>query len=304
MKQNNRKSRWILFLRLAVVIFLLIGMTRAYFRVTDDFRIANITHDIPYHSEWEIPALTTDEQAKFDAILGQSFSYVGKGAQSYVFASADGRYVIKFFKFKHLKPSWFVSLLPNIPPFANYKEQLEKRKQRKFNSVFNGHRLAYERHKEESGFLFMQLLPTHQHKELTVIDKIGLKRTIDLGSVVYVIQEKGETLRTTMNTLLKKNNVELAQKRIGQVFDLYISEYRKGIFDHDHGVMHNIGFVNDKPFHLDVGKLNKDDNIKNPEYYRKDLQLIVRKITLWLNNNYPDKAPGLISYMQKRLNEA
>ena len=45
------------------------------------------------------------------------------------------------------------------------------------------------------------------------------------------------------------------------IISMYISEYKKGIFDHDHEVCCTIRIYGDQPFHLDVGKLNKDVQI-------------------------------------------
>src|SRR5262249_60872628 len=113
--------------------------------------------DMPHHKEWEIPALQNDEKQKLNAILSQKFSYIGKGAQSYAFSSADNQYVLKFFKFKHLTPHWFVELFPPFPPFSTYRETQAVRKQRKLMGVFEGYHLAYEVHKQPSGLIYAHL---------------------------------------------------------------------------------------------------------------------------------------------------
>lgn len=276
-------------LLICVSLFLaLFGIARVYYHVTDDFRIANMTYEIPHHLEWEIPALTAAEKEQLDHVLDQTFHYLGKGAQSYVFTSDDGKYVLKFFKFKHLKPSFFYTLLPPIYPFKQHVQKEEERKARKLDSVFTGYRLSYELHKQETGLVFIHLNKTNDlHRSVIVKDKIGRSHTIDLDSTVFLLQEKGETMRTVINNLLKKNEVALAKQRVRQVFDLYHSEYRKGIYDRDHGIMHNVGFVGDHPIHLDVGKMTLDANLKKPEVYSADLELIYKKIDLWLRVNYP-----------------
>lgn len=302
MINQTKKSKLKFYLLFILFAFILTATLRIYFRTTDDFRIANITYDIPYRSEWEIPPLTNLEKEQLDNILQQDFIYVGKGAQSYAFASEDERYILKFFKFKHLKPSFLVSILPDIPPFSEYISQVTLRKNRKLNSIFQGYRLAYDLNKEESGLLYIQLVPNGQEKLVSLIDKIGLKRTVDLGSVVYIIQEQGRTLRSTLDELLANQNVALAKNRISQIFSLYLSEYQKGIYDRDHGVLHNTGFVGERPFHLDVGKLSKDDNMKNPDVYHKDFKKVISRISPWLYENYPQYADELILHMESEAN--
>lgn len=299
--ENPFRGRWRWVLRITLVLLALFVGMRLYFRLTDDFRIGNIQYEMPYHPEWEIPALSEKDQLSLDNILKQKFHYVGKGAQSYVFASDDQLYVIKFFKFKHLRPAWFVDILPDISPFSAYKQKVAARKHRKLYGVFSGYKLAYDVDKDNSGLIFIQLNPSKKHQEITLIDKIGLKRTVDLGEVVYIVQQKGVTLRTALGELLDKGDISTAKSRIGQIFDLYISEYSKGIYDHDHGVMQNAGFVGDRPIHLDVGKLNKDDRMRQPEIYRPDLLKVAAKMKVWLEANYPKQAPEIVKDIEFKL---
>lgn len=296
--KTSKLRRWII---LTLFFIILIGSVRLYFRITDDFRIANISHEIPYHPEWETPQLTVEDQKELNTVLQQKFFYLGKGAQSYVFASEDSRYVIKFFKFKHLKPSLLVSLLPNVPPFTPFLQRTAVRKQKKFDSIFTGYRLAFDLNRQESGLFFMQLNPSRQQKFVTVVDKIGFERTIDIGTLPYIIQRKGETLRTILAKNLDQNDLSLAKQNIDKIFNLYLSEYRKGIYDRDHGVLHNTGFQGDAPLHLDVGKLSKDDRIKNPVIHEQDLTKVAARMIPWLQNNYPNHSIALINHMETRL---
>lgn len=288
-------------LQILIVVCVIFGAARLYLKLTDDFRISNITYDVPYHPEWEIPPQATFDQDHVNHILNQDFFYVSKGCQCYVFESGDDRYVLKFFKFKHLKPSILFGILPKLPFIGKYQEKEILRKQKKLKSVFDGYKLAYDRIRSETGLIFIQLNPTHKERMLTVHDKLGFQRSIDLGEVVYVIQDKGTTLRNTLDTLLKEKNVAKAKRRIGQIFDLYMTEYQKGIYDRDHGVMHNTGFIGNKPFHLDVGMLTQDSNIQLKENYELDLQKIARKIKLWLSIHYPENYDEVNDFIENKM---
>jgi len=294
-------GRKIWFWRIAIIVLTLFILMRIYFRATDDFRLTNIKYEMPYHKEWEIAPLDQSENARLNAILDQKFHYIGKGAQSYVFGSDDGKYVIKFFKFKHLRPSWFIDALPDISPLKEYKENIAKRKARKLYGVFNGYKLAYDSDKENSGLIFIQLNPSNVHRDITLKDKLGFSRTVDLGDVVYVVQEKGVTLRNVLSQLLKEGDVATAKLRIGQIFNMYLSEYRKGILDHDHGVMQNAGFIGDRPIHLDIGKIHYDENISQPENYQKDLLKLAYKMQFWIKNNFPQYYEPLVNDIEQKL---
>lgn len=289
------KRRWLW--RTALLFLAAFILMRLYFRATDDFRISNISYEMPYHAEWEIPMLTSTQQQELEAILNQKFRYLGKGAQSYVFASDDGKYVIKFFKFKHLRPSWFVDMLPDVSLFSQFKQKVSARKARKLFGVFNGYKLAYDKEKADSGLIFIQLNPSHKEKVITVVDKIGFDRHVDLGAVPYIVQEKGKTLRLVFGDLIEKGDMETLKKRIVQIFNLYLAEYRQGINDHDHGVMHNAGFVGDRPIHLDVGKIHAEESMKQPATYQEDLLLVAAKMDQWLQENYPDQADEIKTFI-------
>lgn len=268
-------------------LFLFVGV-RIYYRATDDFRLGNISYDMPFHDEWTIPALPEDDQRKLDTILKQEFTYIGKGAQSYAFASDDDRYVIKFFKFKHLRPSWFIDNLPNFWPFKEFRELQQYKKHRKLVSVFNGYHLSYDVHKDESALLYIHLNKTDNlQRKVSVIDKIGLRRQVDLDEAIFVVQEKVKTSRTVIFNELEQGNPKKASEYIRSLFDLYLSEYAKGIYDHDHGVLHNTGFVGEKPIHLDVGKMYRDEHIHKKENSLNDLGIVANKISQKIKERYP-----------------
>lgn len=271
-----------------LVFFIVFGAIRLYYNLTDDFRLANMTYELPFKAPWEVPHLNADEYQNLKQILNQPFSYIGKGAQCYAFASEDSEYVLKFFKFKHLKPNLLVESLPSIPPFKNYKQNCIERKKRKLISVFNGYDLAFRENRQTSELIYLHLLPTeYLHLKVTVIDKLGLKRTINLDDVVFLVQKKGETLRTRLRQLLNQKQIKEAKEAMASIVEMYISEYKKGIFDHDHGVLHNTGFIGNQPFHLDVGKLNQDDRMKEIQYYKADLEHVLWKMDVWIQAYYP-----------------
>lgn len=299
-------KRYIPTLRNIFILFLLSFVAvRIYYRASDDFRIANISYDIPYRSEWEIPPLTTDEKKDLEVILDQKFYYIGKGAQSYAFGSEDGSYVIKFFKYKHLKPSWIVQNLPGIGPIKAFKDRVKARKQHKLDCVFNGYRLAYEVHKNESGLIYVHLNKGDElNKKVTLIDKLGFQRSVNLDDVNFIVQERVDTSRKAIYSALKRENVGKAKQYIHSLLALYLSEYNKGIYDHDHGVLHNTGFVGDRAVHLDVGKLYRDENIHKPEFAQQDLALVVAKISKRVFERFPNLHAEVADCMRTFVSES
>lgn len=274
------------------------GLYRLYDKLTDDFRISNITYELFPDISWKLPPLTKEERKQLDAILTQKFNYFGKGAQCYAFVSEDQKYVLKFFKFKHLKPNWWIQSLPAIPPISEYKERLMQRKLKKLNDVFKGYALAYRKAREDSGLIYLHLEPTKDlHNTVTVIDKLGFERTIELDPIVFLIQKKGETFGDYLGKQIEKGELVQAESSISQILQMYISEYSQGIYDRDHKLMENTGFSEGKAFHLDAGKLIRDNEMREREFYKKDFLHVVWNIDQWIKIHYPDHYSQLSSYL-------
>ncbi len=292
--------------RLLVVTLVAVFMffsVRVYYRLTDDFRLSHIKHEMPYNKNWEV--IPSPEQKRFlQTLFQQSFYYLGKGAQSYAFASDDGQYVLKFFKFKHLKPNVFVDNLPEIGPLGRYKNKSIAKKKRQIQGVFDGYKLAYEKHRSESGILFIQLNPSLDlNITATFFDKIGRKHQIELDSYVFIVQKYANTTRELMDEALKQGDVEKAKDYVRQIIALYLSEYQKGIYDRDHGVLHNTGFAQGKPIHLDVGKLSDAPHMKEQKNWEPDLKLVVKKYHFWLKDAHPNHYNAVISTIEEELSQ-
>jgi hypothetical protein len=295
---TTRYRKWIYFTLACLALF---AAVRTYYNLTDDFRISNIIYPMPERAEWNFP-IKPGQIEELKTILNQKFTYLGKGAQVYAFGSDDGKYVIKFFKFKHLKPSPLIALLPSIGPLKEIKEANIKRKIRKLEGVFEGHVNAYNHDLEHSGLLFLHLNPTtNLNLQAHLVDKIGIERTVDLDPIVFILQKKGETLRTVFTEALSKGDTALAAKRATQILDMYVDEYQNGVYDRDHGISHNTGFIGDQPFHLDVGKMSYDVNMRAPENYEQDLRHVARKMDEWVNANYPASYPAFHETLEQHL---
>jgi hypothetical protein len=302
MEIRGNRWKWKAFWVFVIAVLFFVGI-RIYYRATDDFRIANITYDQLNNLAWNIAPLTSNEKKNLDKILNQKFYYIDKGAQSYAFKSQDGLYVLKFFKFKHLRPHWFLQMLPSVGAIKKYQDNQLKRKEKNLKGVFAGYKLAYELDREDSGLYFIHLNKTTDlQKSVILVNKIGFEQTIDLDPIVFIVQKRVEQFKIVMDHLLNKGDVETAKKRIAQVLELYFSEYKKGLYDKDHGVMHNIGFIGEKPIHFDVGKMSQFDN-NNPEFYKNDLKMVIYRMKGWIKNNHPDKYSELSIFIEKESSE-
>ncbi len=263
-----------------------IGIEKIYYHATGDFRLSNIRYEETVFKPKSFAVKHSDEKlAEIKKILTQEFQFLGKGNQSYAFLGKDNKTVLKFFKFGHLKRSWFENFLPENDFFKQKHRAQEKR----FDKVFEGYMTAYTEDPENSALLFIHLNPSDNlNTKVTVKDKLGIDHTIDLDSVVFVVQEKVIPTRDLFSELLEKKDIEGVKTKIGSLFDLYLAQYKKGLFDRDHNLMYNTGFKGDAAIRLDVGKFRKEPLIKDPVVYKKDLEKIAFvRITRFMKKYYP-----------------
>lgn len=270
------------FLIATLAVIAVICAFRFYDYLTDGFSIAHITYPLPSKNEWE----TSLPPKELDSILDQTFTYLGKGSQSYVFLSADKKYVIKFFKFRHIKPNPFLNSLPHVGPIATWQDYREFRLNKKISRVFKGYKTAHDYNQKESGLIYVRLNQDPPlNKSIYAYNKLGMGQQIELNHTIFIIQEAAEPTEKVLEKALQNNDRDLINKRIEQLIALYISEYQKGIYDKDHAILRNTGFIGDRPLHFDVGNLTYDPSIKDPALYQKDLEIVTKKLDDWLKNH-------------------
>lgn len=284
------------------ILFLIAGV-RTFF-INDDLRSINLTSPISSRPEWSIQQPSAKERETLEKILSQPFSYLGEGGQSTVFLSADRHYVLKLFRFRRFRPSFFVDLLSNFSWLTSYRQRHSAKREQKMVVAFNGYKLAYDVHAIESGLIFVQLNQPLKFRPIDLIDKWGFRRRVDLGKTSFVLQEKGEIFSTVLADSLSRGDLEGAKAQIDKLFNLYREEYRKGLHDLDYGIMHNIGVFQDRLFHLDVGKLIYDERIKLPEFQQKDFAKVAAKIQRWVEEYYPNYTDDVSRFLEEGIQKS
>lgn len=294
------------FLIACLLILVGIASWHGYKFVAYDFSRDNVSYPLLNDKQSHLK-LSANEISQLQEILHQPFTYLDQGTQSYVFVSRDQRYVLKFFKFRHLKPSLIDQWVSYSPFLSHYLRTHTESQHRKLERLFFGYKLAYEKDKENNGIVFLHLNKTEHEflkKPLVVQDRYGFKYLINLDETAFILQEKGEATKKVISKLLNKGDVECAKKRFRQILDLYVLEYKKGIWDRDHNVMYNTGFINGKPVRLDVGRLRADDRFCSADFFRKDLEKIAfKRIDRWLRVHYPKYREEINADVKQKVEE-
>lgn len=250
---------------LLVFCFGAYGLERFCHKATDGFLIGNILPGIspPIHAT-EMPL---DNELR--VILSQRFHYLGKGAQTYVLVSEDGNYILKFFKFQHLRPLPFMS-----------QKKIEKRA-KKQEALFTSYKLAIEEIKEESGLLLVYLQPTHQRINLRVVDRLNIEHSICGDSVPFILQRRTELLFPALCAYRQKGDVAGARELLSSVADLVTLLRDKGVYDSDFHLCKNVGILDKKALLIDCGSLSKN---------REKQQFKAGSLQKWLAEEWPEMA--------------
>lgn len=287
-----------------LVIALSYGGIRLYFNLTGGFTTENIVFHPLSDSRWEIRTLFDEEQELVDSILAQKFTYLGKGCQSYVFLSEDGNYVIKFFKYQRFKVSPIIKTLSFLPVVNEYYLKKVEKKKNKLENLYSSWKIAFEELQPETGLLFVHLnQTTHLNKTLTIYDKLGIKHHLNLDRTEFLIQKRASMLCSHIDGLMELGKIRESKEFLTKIIALILSEYRRGYADNDHALMQNTGVLEGNPIHIDVGQFVKDEQAKNPDFYKQELFNKTYKFRKWLQKKYPELATDLEQKLYQTIGE-
>lgn len=244
---------------------------------TGSFTVARVASDLSFHPEWETtPTITVSE---LRSIISQPYFFLGKGAQSFVFASEDGKTVIKFFRHHHLSaPFWYRWI-----PFEWVQKSVQK-KQSKLNKDFASYKLAYDALQNETGILYLHLNKSSDlHLTLDLVDKIGIHHPIPLDDYEFVIQKRATLSYTALQEWIDAGQTEQAKSALTALVQLLAYRSNQGIYDKDPDLNTNFGFIGTQPIQIDIGRFKHRAIPQDPE----ELVRITDNLHQWLMQRDP-----------------
>ena len=292
-------------LSLCIVLGLAYGAGRLYFRITAGFTEGNITSDFSYDPRWETRALSPVEEAEIAKVLEQPFDYLGKGCQSYVFLSADGQYVIKFFKYQRFRPQFYLHWFSFLPPVEAIRQEKIAKKRAKLDDLNASWKIAFDHLQEETGLVYVHLNKSgHLHKTLKIKDKIGVEHLLDIDRYEFLIQKRADMLCPTLDRYMAEGKEREAKELLSSLLAMILSEYNRGLADNDHALMQNTGVLDGKPVHVDVGQFVLNPSMKDPNNYRQELFNKTYKFRIWLEEMHPELLVHLDNELKMEFGEA
>lgn len=263
-----------------------ITVQRFALRQTDGFAISKIRSELPFHPEWEVPPLSDTEKERMHEILSQKFNYLSKGAQCHVFESADGKWVLKFFRHHHMRPPlWLVALPSFLDPWRSNK--IEK-KWSKLHKDFASYKLAYNRIKERTGIVFLHLNKTSDLKQtVTIVDRLHIEHVLNLDEMEFILQKKARLVYPSIDAWMHEGNVTAAKAALTDLVAVLKMRFEQGIFDKDPDLNTNFGFIDQRAIQIDVGRFKGGTFQTNACQCRDDIIRITDNLKQFLDAHYP-----------------
>lgn len=249
-----------------------------------------IQHELPSVQETFVPP----QEEPFN----QPYYYIGKGCQSYVFESLDKKYVLKFFKKKHLSDPIFLKKMSFIPFLKPYISEKCARRVFRRSELSNSLVIA-EKYLKAQGALVSIYLPMNFpfQKKAIVFDRIGWQHTIDLNNTPFILQKKAVPLASYLRNLAENHENEKVVSLIDSIKELLQSCVASGVVDVDraYAFVQNTAYLTDEKrvILMDVGKFSKISELTKfePEEYISKRLLILQEWTR-------QKLPSLFPYLE------
>lgn len=271
---------------------------------TEGFRLHKIASDLAFEPKWDTAALTDGQLMELKQQLNQPFYFLGSGGQCYAFASADKKYVIKFFKHHHMRPNHWVDHLPAPSFLKSLQKSFIHLRLDRLDHIFSSCKLAYDHLKEETGLVYLHLNKTDLfHQQLILYDKLGIAHQIDLDRTTFALQQRASLAFPTLKELYRNQNFKQAKRCINSLMDLIIVRSKRGIFDQDPRLERNFAFIEDKAIEIDLGSFSYNPYLKRANYWKKELFFETIQLKQWTKKNCPELLPFVESLIIEKISE-
>jgi hypothetical protein len=245
------------------------------------FSLQAINMSVPCHLEGT-------EGPEVLAALSQPYRYLGSGGQCYAFVSEDDRYVIKFFKQKAFAIPQWIERFPLQFVVQGLKKKKMQKKGAQRGRVFEAFKLSLDHLSEETEILYVHLGQTSVlNKTLVVRDGSGIVHELPIDALEFVIQRKAEVACARIDRLMRAGAEGGAREAIEQLLNLKVALYQKGVYNRDPNMSSNYGFIGSKAILIDVGRVVRREELKDPAVFKQALLKSTRRFRKYLTLNHP-----------------
>ena len=235
-----------LLIALTVFCCLLGALDRRLWKANHGFSLSIIETSMPLKQSLKMTAP--------QEIFKQSFYYLGRGSQSFVFESEDKKTVLKFYRFpSHLrKIPWAHHPFGYL--FSSKRQKIKAYNLKKLHLSLHSFCLAAEPLSKETGVLYVHLAPTSELcQKVHLIDRRGSHYYLPLDPLTFIIQKKGAPFLSVFKTATQ----EMQKQMLDSLIMLIAKRCEYNITDLDNMDNDNYGWGNNEAMHLDIGRFQE-----------------------------------------------
>ena len=260
-------------------------------RLTHGFRIAKLSYRVDFDPKWDLKPESQEKMQLVLRVLEQPLTYLGRGAQAFVFESADHAYVVKLFR-----------TAPSMHPIRRYlRKYLVDKPDKidravKLDAFFSACKLAYENAPDLTGLVFLHLNPIEFTLPFaTFRDAVGRSYRLDMNQYRFCIQYRGNTVTQAFRTADR----ETGKKLIDSFAMLLKVRIDRQIRNMDRKVVSNFGFLKNNAIEWDFGNFRFDSNLQTNEARQEEaLRFIIP-----LRRQIAKDAPDNLMYFDQKVEE-
>lgn len=287
---------------LTCFVALTVAIFSGYKRLTRGFRYPKIYADFIPKCNASIPKFSKSELTMAKSILTQSYRFLDRGTQCYVFESKDGKYVLKFFRFDRMKPAFWLQCMPSL--WSQFSNDEEARFYTRLDQTIMACNIAYKRLKNETGIIYMHLDQFMKFDQpVVLIDALGRAREIDLNACTFILQKKVEPLKSVMKRARDMKNTDWQRSIIRSFFKLLVIRSRQNVCNTDPNVFHNFGYAAEKVYEIDFGDYTHDSKLQRPDVFCFELEKYAQTFRKWLQKHIPEEVGYFDSVKEKVIEE-
>ncbi len=222
--------------------------------------------------------------------LNQKYEYLAKGRQCFVFASADGKEVIKFLNYNRFYfPEWIASL-----PLPQAWQAYIAKRQARYRKTVDSLTLAYEKLPELTGIDYLHLQEGGSLPVVELAGPAGRLHRVDLNRMAFILQKRADAaIFDKLDAIAKEQGIEGLNHAVSAILALLQERCALGIADDDRDIEINFGFLGDQPLLIDPGRIYLSEELKTSEGVSKEMRLSTKKLRKWLSKHYPESAQFL-----------
>ncbi|NGX45667.1 MAG: hypothetical protein K940chlam2_00823 [Chlamydiae bacterium] len=275
----------------------LVAAQRFCHKQTDGFSLMAISASRPYNKAFETRPLLPYEQEELKVALDQPYTYYGCGGQAFAFFSADGNYVIKFFKQRLFRPPHLLNLLPLPKLLFHYREKRNFIRRDKLARDFFSYRVSFVELQEQTGVLYTHLNRTKGHfDKLTITDKLGIRHRLEPDKFDFIVQKRAISVHDYIDSC---RDSQEAGRAFASIFHLIKVRALKGYRDRDPNIRTNCGFLDGRAIKIDVGRFVPSEIMQTHEGWEGELNRIVAPFEEWVLQAHKEWHPIYLEKLQE-----